>query len=97
VQSLFTASSQKIRTQLFHVPDANHRKLEPKEIPCWLVGYGDYTKEWKMWDPATRKFFVIRDVTFDENLLISNLNDDSNYHTKKQSERLLFNPFFLVI
>jgi hypothetical protein len=39
---------------------SNHRKLEPKEIPCWLVGYGDYTKEWKMWDPATCKFFVIR-------------------------------------
>ena len=79
-----------------HVPDANHRKLEPKGIPCWLFGYGDYTKGWRMWDPATRKFIVSRDVTFDENLLISDFNDDSNHHSPKQSEHLLFDPFFLV-
>jgi hypothetical protein len=52
------------------------------------VGYGDYTKGWKMWDTATRKFIVSLDVTFDENLLISDFNDDSNHHTPKLSEQL---------
>jgi hypothetical protein len=79
-----------------HIPAANHRKLEPKGIPCWLVGYGDSTKGWKMWDPATRKFILSRDVTFNEDLLISDFSDDSNHHANKQTENLLFDPFLLV-
>lgn len=79
-----------------HVPAANHRKLEPKRIPCWLVGYGDSTKGWKMWDPATRKFIFSRDVTFNEDLLIRDFSDDSNHHANKQTENLLFDPFLLV-
>lgn len=79
-----------------HIPDAKHMKLESKGIPCWLVGYGEETKGWRMWDPVTRKFIISRDVTFDEDLLISDITDDHKQHTQKQPDYTRFDPFFLA-
>ena len=56
-----------------HVPDALRKKLDSKATPCWLVGYGESTKGWILWDPVKRVFITSRDVTFDENLLITDV------------------------
>lgn len=47
-----------------HVPDEKRKKLDSKATPCWLVGYGEETKGWILWDPESRKFILSRDVTF---------------------------------
>jgi hypothetical protein len=33
-----------------------------------MVGYGDSSKVYKIWDPVTRKIITSRDVVFEENL-----------------------------
>ena len=78
------------------IPKAKHRKLDPKGIPCWLVGYGEETKGWRLWDPVTRKIILSRDVTFDENLLISDFKEDSDPHASRQSQFNLINPYLLA-
>jgi hypothetical protein len=78
------------------IPKAKHRKLDPKGIPCWLVGYGEETKGWRLWDPVTRKIILSRDVTFDENLLISDFKEDSDPHATRQSQHNLINPYLLA-
>ncbi len=80
-----------------HIPDCKRKKLDPKAIPCWLVGYGEETKGWKLWDPVSRKIILSRDVTFDENLLICDVRVDTNQNTLKQTDcALLFDPFLLA-
>ena len=56
-----------------HVPDAIRKKLDAKATPCWLVGYGEATKGWILWDPVKRVFITSRDVTFNEKLLINDV------------------------
>jgi hypothetical protein len=41
-----------------HVPDAVRKKLEPKAVACWFVGYCDNIKGWRLWDPVTRKIII---------------------------------------
>ena len=55
-----------------HVPDAVRKKLEPKAVACWFVGYSDNIKGWRLWDPVTRKIIISRDVSFDETIIIGN-------------------------
>jgi hypothetical protein len=52
-------------------------------VACWLVGYCEYFKGWRLWDSNTRKIFISRDVTFDETILI----DDTPNAPEKE-----FNP-----
>lgn len=79
-----------------HIPKAKHRKLDPKCFPCWLVGYGEETKGWRLWDPVTRKIILSRDVIFEEGLLISDFKVDSNSHAPKLSQYNLVNPYLLA-
>ena len=53
-----------------HVPDQLRKKLDPKGEACWMVGYGENQKAWRLWNPVERKIIVSRDVTFDETILI---------------------------
>lgn len=58
-----------------HVPDPLRRKLEPKAVACWLVGYCDNIKGGRLWYPVNRKVIISRDVTFDETTLIGDTPD----------------------
>ena len=78
------------------IPPVKHRKLDPKGIPCWHVGYGDVTKGWRLWDPVTRKIIVSRDVTFDESLLISDHCQSQDKHLQVQPRECLLNPYLLT-
>jgi hypothetical protein len=51
-----------------HIPDEKRRKLDPKATEGIMVGYGDSSKVYKIWDPVTRKIITSRDVVFEENL-----------------------------
>ena len=78
-----------------HVPDAKRKKLDPKGIPCWFVGYGEDTKGWILWNPVTRKFTCSRDVTFDEKLLISDV-PEVTHDIREKSYEVPFDPLLLV-
>lgn len=79
-----------------HIPDCKRKKLDPKAIPCWLVGYGEETKGWRLWDPSSRKVILSRDVTFDEHLLINDFKDEQIQNSTKQSDCTLVHPFLLA-
>jgi len=49
-----------------HIPDANRRKLDAKSLECIMVGYCTSQKGYRLWDPATRRVIVSRDVSFHE-------------------------------
>ena len=50
-----------------HVLDELRKKLDKKGQKCIFVGYSEDTKAYKLYDPVTRKFIIIRDVKFMEN------------------------------
>ena len=78
-----------------HVPSEKHKKLDPKGIPCWFVGYGEETRGWILWDPVNRKLIQSRDVIFDEKLLISDIQEPESVG-QKDSDCSLFDPLLLV-
>ena len=49
-----------------HVPDELRRKLDPKAVECIFVGYCENSKSFRMWNPATRRIIISRDVIFKE-------------------------------
>eukprot|EP00253_Pinus_taeda_P032251 PITA_32251 len=49
-----------------HIPKADRKKLDPKEIRCIFVGYGTEFKAYKLFNPESRKTFASRDVVFHE-------------------------------
>ena len=75
-----------------HVPDELRKKLDSKAQPGWLVGSAEDTKGWIVLEPISRKFFMGRDVIFNEDLLISDFYGDMS-----QNENGLFDPFLLSL
>lgn len=49
-----------------HIPDANRRKLDPKAQECIFVGYCRGSKAYRLWNPATQKIVISRNVIIDE-------------------------------
>ncbi|GAU11414.1 hypothetical protein TSUD_344050 [Trifolium subterraneum] len=49
-----------------HVPDNNRRKLDNKSIVCVNLGISDESKAYKLYNPASKKIVISRDVVFDE-------------------------------
>ncbi|TXG67211.1 hypothetical protein EZV62_008486 [Acer yangbiense] len=49
------------------VPEARRTKLEDKGEKCILVGYGDRTMGYRLYNPITKKVIFSRDVIFEEN------------------------------
>lgn len=51
-----------------HVLDQGRRKLDPKARLCKMVGYAVDQKAYRLWDPATHRVIVSRDVIFNEHM-----------------------------
>ena len=51
-----------------HVPDVKRKKLEPKCLEGYLVGFCESTKGYRVYLPDTRKVIVSRDVIIDETI-----------------------------
>ena len=49
-----------------HVPTEERGKLESKTRRCWMLGYGDNTKAYRLYDQSTDKVFFSRNVKFSE-------------------------------
>ena len=49
-----------------HVPKDERGKLDSKAKKCILVGYGEETKGYRLYDPIHAKIFFSRDVVFNE-------------------------------
>ena len=50
-----------------YVADELRKKLDKKGHKCIFTGYSEDTKEYKLYDPVTRKVIISRDVQFVEN------------------------------
>lgn len=51
---------------MVHVPKEKRDKLDPKSIECILLGYSDQSKAYRLYNKATRKITISRDVIFCE-------------------------------
>lgn len=49
-----------------HVPKEERRKLDPKAKKYILVGYGEETKGYRLYDPTRGKIIFSRDIVFKE-------------------------------
>ena len=49
------------------VIDELRKKLDKKGQKCIFVGYSEYTKSYKLYDPVTRKVIISSNVQFIEN------------------------------
>lgn len=49
-----------------HVPRSERGKLDPKTRNCWMMGYGDSTKGYRLYDRSRERVFFSRNVSFDE-------------------------------
>jgi len=47
-----------------HIPKDERRKVDGKSIKCTFIGYCDYRKEYKSFDPTSHRFIAGRDVVF---------------------------------
>ncbi|KXJ79430.1 hypothetical protein RP20_CCG026207 [Aedes albopictus] len=45
-----------------YVPKEKRKKWDAKSIPCVLVGYAEYTKGYRVFNPVTKQVFVSRDI-----------------------------------
>ncbi|KAI3509130.1 hypothetical protein L1887_24156 [Cichorium endivia] len=50
-----------------HIPSQKRNKLDDKSEKTILVGYSGNSKGYKLYNPATKKIIISRDVIFDEN------------------------------
>jgi len=49
-----------------HVPDSKKMKLDDKSLKCILLGVGQESKTYRLFDPISQKIIVSQDVVFEE-------------------------------
>lgn len=54
---------------MVHVPKERRLKWDKKSIKCVLVGYDEFTKGYRVFDPVKNKITTSRDVTIMENVI----------------------------
>ena len=66
-----------------HVPDEKRKKLDPKATEGIMVGYGDSSRVYKIWDPVSRTIITSRDVVFEETLKFESpgVSEESDYYS----------------
>lgn len=73
-------------TVFVHVPKERRRKLDPKAEKCIFVGYDENVKGFRVWNPATSKIQIVRDVKFvDECQDLAELQNSSDVRVKSES------------
>ena len=50
-----------------HVSDSKRKKLDNKSFQCVLLGMSEESKAYRLYDPASKKIVVSKDVVFEEN------------------------------
>lgn len=50
-----------------HVSNSKRKKLDDKSFQCVLLGMSEESKAYRLYDPASKKIIVSRDVFFEEN------------------------------
>jgi hypothetical protein len=53
-----------------HIPDEKRKALQPKSEKCIFVGYFEDVKGYKLLQPHCNEIIIIRDVKFNENILV---------------------------
>lgn len=58
----------------------NDGKLAPRAIKCIFLGYASESKGYRLWcsDPKSRKLILSRDVTFNEDALLSSVTSSTS-------------------
>ena len=49
----------------------NDGKLAPMDVKCMFLGYASESKRYRIWCPNSKKVIHSRDVTFNENAMLS--------------------------
>lgn len=49
-----------------HVPENQRKKLDSRSTKCVLLGVSEESKAYRLYDPASKKILISRDVVFDE-------------------------------
>jgi hypothetical protein len=52
-----------------HVSKSQRSKLEAKSIKCMMVGYDDWSKAYRCFDPKEKKLLINKDVVFNERII----------------------------
>lgn len=64
------------------IPKPNRKKLDDRGEKCIFVSYSEESKEYKLFNPLTKKLVVSRDVIFDEDKAWS-WDDDERLKSSK--------------
>lgn len=49
-----------------HVSDEKRGKLDGKSVACFLLGFSEESKGYRLYNPATKKVIISRVVVFEE-------------------------------
>lgn len=74
-----------------HIPGVSRKKLDSKSHRCIMFGYA--TNGYRLWDLQTEEIIIRRDVVFDENRFVSNIESTSVVKESSSSvEEISSNP-----
>lgn len=71
-----------------HIPRSERGKLDSKSRKCWMMGYGDTTKGYRLYDPERGRLFHSRDVKFDERERVSQIGEDTSQQARDTAIRV---------
>jgi transposase InsO family protein len=49
-----------------HIPETKRKKLDDKSFRCVMLGMSDESKAYRLYDPATKRIVISKDVIFEE-------------------------------
>ena len=69
-----------------HVPSQQQTKFDAKAVQCIFIGYSPDNEAYKLFNPATDKVIISRDIIFDKNLI----NPMTNFHKHNYADGDIF-------